>query len=80
LLVYKSRFLPRLLGVWLILAGFAWLAFSVAGLLFPAYEDEAFSVTQPVALGEVAMMLWLVIVGAKPQPAPHAAASPSAGD
>src|SRR5262249_39064050 len=40
LLVYKSRFLPRLLGVWLILAGFAWLAFSVAGLLFPAYEDE----------------------------------------
>ena len=65
LLVYKSRFLPRFLGVWLTLAGFAWLAFSVTGFLFPAYADKAFSITQPIALGEVATMLWLVIMGAK---------------
>lgn len=65
LLVYRSRFLPRLLGAWLIAAGFAWLAFSFTGLLFPAYEDKVFSITQPVALGEVAMMLWLTILGAK---------------
>lgn len=65
LLVYKSRFLPRLLGVWLIMACFAWLAFSFTGLLFPAYADKAFSITQPVALGEVATMLWLVIMGAR---------------
>src|SRR5215813_10190099 len=64
LLVYKSRFLPRFLGVWLMLACFAWLAFSLTGLLFPAYEDRAFSITQPIALGEVATMLWLVIMGA----------------
>jgi hypothetical protein len=80
LLVYKSRFLPRLLGVWLMIACFAWFAFSFTGLLFPAYEDKAFSITQPIALGEVATMLWLVIRGAKPQPALHAAASPLAGD
>ncbi|HEV2115591.1 MAG TPA: DUF4386 domain-containing protein [Terriglobales bacterium] len=69
LLVYKSRFLPRFLGLWLILAGFAWLAFSLTGFVFPAYEDKVFSITQPVALGEVATMLWLVIMGAREKPA-----------
>jgi len=64
ILVYRSRFLPRLLGVWLIAAGVAWLGFSLTSLLFPSYEDAAYSVTQPVALGEVAIMLWLVIMGA----------------
>ena len=64
LLVYKSRFLPRFLGVWLMIACFAWLAFSFTGLLFPAYDDKAFSITQPIALGEVATMLWLGIMGA----------------
>jgi hypothetical protein len=67
LLVYKSRFLPRFLGVWLMIACFAWLAFSFTGLLFPAYGDKVFSITQPIALGEVATMLWLVIMGAKEQ-------------
>jgi hypothetical protein len=67
LLVYKSRFLPRFLGVWLMIACFAWLAFSFTGLIFPAYQDKAFSITQPIALGEVATMLWLVIMGAKEQ-------------
>jgi hypothetical protein len=64
LLVYKSRFLPRFLGVWLMIACASWFAFSFTGLLFPAYEDKAFSITQPIALGEVATVLWLVIVGA----------------
>jgi len=64
LLVYRSRFLPRILGVWLIAGCFAWVALSFAGLLFPQYEDTAYTITQPVALGEVALMLWLVIMGA----------------
>jgi len=80
LLVYKSRFLPRFLGVWLMLACFAWCAFSFTGLLFPEYQDKVFSITQPIALGEVAIMLWLVIRGAKPQPALQAAASSSVAD
>ena len=33
LLVYKSRFLPRILGVWLVLNCFAYLAISVTGTL-----------------------------------------------
>ena len=74
MLVYRSRFLPRFLGVWLIAACFGWLAFSVAGLLFPGHEDTVFNWTQPVTLGEVATMLWLVILGAR-QPGGTAASA-----
>ena len=64
LLVYRSRFLPRILGIWLIIACFAYLALSLTGLLFPAYEDQAGNIAQPLLLGEVATMLWLLIMGA----------------
>jgi len=37
MLVYKSRFLPRLLGVWLMLNCFAYLAQNVTGILLPQY-------------------------------------------
>ena len=73
LLVYRSRFLPRVLGVWLMIACFAWLALSISGLLFPGHEDKIFVITQPVVLGEVAVMLWLVIMGAKEKPLAAAA-------
>jgi len=63
LLVYKSRFLPRILGVWLIIACFAYLAHSVTGFLFPQYEDKVFSIASVINLGEVALMLWLAIMG-----------------
>ena len=65
LLVYRSRFLPRLLGVWLMIACFAYLGFTFTGLMFPAYEDKVWRFAQPVMLAEVAFMLWLVIMGAK---------------
>ena len=67
LLVYRSRFLPRFLGVWLIVGCFAWLAFSVTGFLVPGQEDKVFTYGQPFTLGEVATMLWLVVRGAKEQ-------------
>ena len=65
MLVYRSRFFPRFLGVWVIAACFGWLAFSVTGFLFPAYEDQAFTYGQPVMIGELVMMLWLVVMGAR---------------
>lgn len=67
LLVYRSRFLPRFFGVWLMVGCFAWLALSFSSFLFPGYEDKVFTLGQPFALGEVATMLWLVIMGAKEQ-------------
>ena len=79
LLVYRSRFLPRFLGVWLALAGFAWVILSLTAIVFPQFEDKVFSYSQPAFFGEIAFMLWLVIKGAKP-PALDAAASLSAAD
>jgi len=67
LLVYKSRFLPRFLGVWLMIGCFGWLVFSITGFLAPGQEEKVFTYGQPFILGEVATMLWLVIMGAKEQ-------------
>ena len=77
LLVYRSRFLPRFLGVWLAVGGFAWVILSLTSLLLPQYQDKMFTYTQPAFFGEVALMLWLLIKGARP-PALVAAASSSA--
>jgi hypothetical protein len=66
-LVYRSRFAPRVLGVWLALNGVAYMAISVIGMLVPRYQDRAFSISAPARYGELALMLWLVIMGARPR-------------
>jgi hypothetical protein len=68
LLVYRSRFLPRFLGAWLVVNGVAYVAVSLIGLLAPQYEDAVFLYAQPAFFAEIALMLWLVIKGAKPTP------------
>lgn len=76
MLVYRSGFLPRFLGVWLAINGIAWVVISFTGLLLPEYQEKVFNVSFPILAGELALMLWLVIKGARPQPR-FAAASPS---
>lgn len=71
-LVYRSRFLPRFLGVWLMINGVAYVIISLTGLLLPQYQGEVFNYSTPALFGELALMLWLVIKGARP---PAAAAS-----
>jgi len=78
ILVYKSRFLPRFLGVWLVINGFAYVILSFTGVLLPQYQNKVFIFSQPALFAELALMLWLVIKGAKPQPLPAAALSPAA--
>jgi len=65
ILVYRSRFLPRFLGVWLILNGLAYVAMSLTGFLLPRSANTVGNVTFPAVLGEVAFVLWLLIKGAK---------------
>ena len=77
LLVYGSRFLPRLLGVWLAIDGLAWVILSLTGILLPQYYDKVFTYAQPASFGEVAFMLWLIVKGAR-SPALDAAALSSA--
>jgi hypothetical protein len=79
LLVYKSRFLPRFLGVWLIFAGVAWVILSLTGLLLPEYQDKVETYSQPAFFGEIALMLWLVIKGARPPALDATASSWAAG-
>jgi len=73
LLILRSRFIPRLLGIWLLLDGFAWIILSSVALLVPRYNDLAFKVAQPAVFAELAVMLWLIIAGVRaPATEPHA--------
>lgn len=67
LLVYRSRFLPRILGVLLCINGFAYVTFSFTGILLPQYVERVASVGFPALVGEGAVMLWLLIKGADPE-------------
>ena len=78
LLVYRSGFLPRWIGVWLMINCFAYLILSPIALFFPAYYDTGFKLAQPVLFGELAIMVWLMIKGAKVQSAPSSALQPAA--
>ena len=68
ILVYRSLFLPRFLGVWLIICGIAYLVLSFTALLLPQHNNVVFYFAIPAFLGELAFMLWLLIMGAKALP------------
>jgi hypothetical protein len=72
-LVYRSRFLPRVLGVWLLLGGVAYVALCVVGVLWPDYSHTVFTYAQPVFFGEIALTLWLLVRGARPESSPRQA-------
>ncbi len=59
-LVFRSRFLPRILGALMVIAGLAWLLTSLssplAHLLHPYSQALGF-------LGEGSLMLWLLLLG-----------------
>lgn len=78
-LVMRSRFLPRILGVLLIVNCFAYVAISLTWLLLPSYGNLAFRAAQPALMGELWIMLWLLMKGAKPQPLDAAACSAAGG-
>jgi hypothetical protein len=68
LLVFRSGFMPRFIGVWLMINCFGYVALSVIALFFPTYYEAAFRYSQPVLFGELVVMLYLLIKGAKLPP------------
>jgi hypothetical protein len=68
MLVVRSGFLPRFLGFWLIAEGFAWPVLSLTGLFAPQYQDKVFTFAQPLFFAEIAIMFWLLVIGAKVRP------------
>lgn len=67
-LVYRSGFLPRFLGIWLIINGLAYVVLSGTEVFLPEVIKTISTISTPILLGEVAFALWLVIVGARVQP------------
>jgi hypothetical protein len=65
LLVFRSGFLPRFIGTWLMINCFGYVALSIIALFAPDYYAAAFRWAQPLLFGELAIMLWLLIKGAK---------------
>ncbi|HET7088681.1 MAG TPA: DUF4386 domain-containing protein [Anaerolineae bacterium] len=63
LLVYKSGFLPRILGVLLIIACFGYLVNSLTHLLFPGYGAVVARLATVLYFGELPIVLWLLIKG-----------------
>lgn len=67
-LVYKSGFIPRILGVFLIFNGLAYIVHCSTHLLLPSYQNIVFKIATPIwTLGEISIMLWLLIVGVRVQ-------------
>jgi hypothetical protein len=65
-LVYKSGFIPRILGIMLILGGIAYLIESFTGILFPNNISTVDKFTFVFySLAEISTMLWLLIKGVK---------------
>ena len=66
-LVFRSGFIPRILGVLLIVGCFPYLAVSVTSLLFPA-SARAASRLLVLGVGEILIILWLLFVGVQTRP------------
>jgi hypothetical protein len=66
-LVFKSGFLPKILGILLMFGCFGYLINFVGNFLFPGYRETEFSsiITKPGGLGELGICLWLLIMGVK---------------
>jgi hypothetical protein len=63
-LIYRSDFLPRVLGLLLAVAGVSYLLNSLALLLAPALADALFPfVLLPAFVGELSLALWLTFRG-----------------
>jgi hypothetical protein len=77
ILVIRSRFIPRVLGVLLMIAGSAYLASASASLLLPAYAPLVGKFAIALESGELPIIFWLLIWGAKVRP-PDAPALQSA--
>ena len=65
-LILRSRFLPRVLGVLLLIAGAAYVLHSIVSLLWPATRLIAYERITMLAraAGEFPVMLWLLVRGA----------------
>lgn len=65
-LIIKSRFMPRWLGIAVTVAGVAYIINSFAAFISPAFRAvlQPF-ILIPIAIGELSLIVYLVVVGAR---------------
>lgn len=61
-LIYKSGYIPRILGILFLIAGLGYLIDSAGILLLADYESPGF-IALPIAIAEIAFPLWLLVKG-----------------
>lgn len=64
-LVIRSRFIPRIFGVLLLVAGIANVVSAFATLVSPRYASFVTRVAGPLQLAELPIVFWLLIWGAR---------------
>jgi hypothetical protein len=74
MLVIRSGFIPRFLGVLMMIAGAGYLVSSSTGILVPQYAHQVGQITGILGLGELPIMFWLLIWGAREQSSSRVAA------
>jgi hypothetical protein len=63
-LIIKSGFLPRILGILILIVGLGYLTNSFALILSPPIADKIFPLLMiPIFIGELSMCLWLLFKG-----------------
>ncbi|MBI3460175.1 DUF4386 domain-containing protein [Candidatus Acetothermia bacterium] len=67
ILVIRSGFIPRVLGALLMIAGSGYLVSSFTSLLLPGYAHLVSQFALVLEFGELPIVLWLLIWGAKEQ-------------
>jgi hypothetical protein len=66
-LVFKSGYLPKILGIILMIECFVWLMYPFQFFLFPTYEVISYLSFAVGFIGEFSLTLWLLIKGVKEQ-------------
>lgn len=65
LLVIRSGFIPRFLGYLMLMAGFAYVVNALTIFLLPQYAAQVGKVAMILYFGEIPIMFWLLIWGAR---------------
>jgi len=73
ILVIKSGWFPKVLGILLMIAGIGYILTSFTFFVFPAQLNTFRQMMTPLYFGEVPIILWMLIMGAK---VPDAATAP----
>jgi len=68
ILTIKSGFFPKVLGILLMVAGTGYVVSCFTFIVFPAHIHVVSQAMMPLYFGELPMVIWLLVMGAKEPP------------